>query len=179
MTATLFGEYRRPGQVLWVAKTRSRNRTATEAGWGGVLPTEAGPRSWCQTRGGWRHRPASTRIPLPPMLPAAWPRSPRAQDRLRCLAPGVAVMQAADPGRLTTLVVARRRCSTGRPDESSCLPRIRSVYVVVGDERPDQLPQVAIVEDDDVVEKSWWTVPTNLSATPSCRGSGNWCGLAP
>jgi hypothetical protein len=35
--------------------------------------------------------------PLPPMLTAAWP-SGTSGPRLRRLAPGVAVMQAADPG---------------------------------------------------------------------------------
>jgi hypothetical protein len=38
------------GVVLSVAKTRSVNRTAFEAGWGRELPTETGPRPCCQTR---------------------------------------------------------------------------------------------------------------------------------
>ena len=32
-------------------------------------------------------------------------------------------------------------------------PDVRPAFVVVGDERLDQLPQVALVQDDDVVKK--------------------------
>jgi hypothetical protein len=36
---------------------------------------------------------------------------------------------------------------------SSPRPSTRPVFVVAGDERLDQLPQVALVQDDDMVEK--------------------------
>jgi hypothetical protein len=43
---------------LSFATTRSVNRTALEARWARVLPTETGPRSWCQPRE-WTSPPTS------------------------------------------------------------------------------------------------------------------------
>jgi len=49
-------------------------------------------------------------------------------------------------------------------------PEMRSVCVVVGDNGLDQLPQVALVQDDDVVEKLLANGSNNRSATPFCQG---------
>jgi hypothetical protein len=64
------------------------------------------------------------------------------------------VRQAADPWMVddvgwragTLLDGTSRRRVLAYPD-------VRPVFVVVGDERLDQLPQVALVQDDDMVEK--------------------------
>jgi hypothetical protein len=63
-------------------------------------------------------------------------------------------MQAADP-READDVGCRVGTLLDRTPERRVLayPEMRSVCVVVGDRGTDQLPQVALVQDDDVVEK--------------------------
>ena len=70
------------------------------------------------------------------------------------LAPGVAVMQTADPGEADD-VGCRGGPLLDRTPARGVLayPDVRPVRVVAGDERLDQLPRGALVEDDDVVEK--------------------------
>jgi len=91
--------------------------------------------------------------PLPPPLPAERSRGTSGPKRLtppgarRSGDAGRRPGEADEVGRQAGLLLGqppRRRVIAYR--------EVRPVHVVVGDERLDQLPQVAVVQDDDVIE---------------------------
>jgi hypothetical protein len=91
-------------------------------------------------------------------------------------------MQAADPGEADD-IGRRAELLLGQTPRRRALafPDVRPVLVVVGDERLDQLPQVALVQDDDVVEKFPADCSEKSLGAPLffAKGFDSWCALVP